>query len=70
MKLLVYPVDLHLTYGHELWVATERMRMQIQVVEMSVADFHYLGGTAAWNLTRMPPGQGIPGMFYQEEAPG
>lgn len=38
MKLLVYPVDLHLTYGHELWVATERMRMQIQVVEMSVTE--------------------------------
>ena len=24
-----------LTYGHELWVVTERMRSQIQAVEMS-----------------------------------
>ena len=24
-----------LTYGHELWVVTERMRSRIQVVEMS-----------------------------------
>ena len=26
---------LTLTYGHELWVVTKRMRLRIQVVEMS-----------------------------------
>ncbi|KAK3573193.1 hypothetical protein QTP86_015101 [Hemibagrus guttatus] len=46
-----------LTYGHELWVMTERGA--VEVARASVSD---ASGTSPW--------RGVPGMLHREEAPG
>uniref|UniRef100_A0AAV2JNG5 Reverse transcriptase domain-containing protein n=1 Tax=Knipowitschia caucasica TaxID=637954 RepID=A0AAV2JNG5_KNICA len=59
-----------LTYGHELWVMTERTRSRIQAVEMSflrrVAGRSLRDRDASWT----PSWGGVPGTSHREEAPG
>lgn len=44
-KLSVYQIYIPtLTYDHELWVGTERMRLQIQEAEMSFLGLYISSG--------------------------
>ncbi|KAI3355481.1 hypothetical protein L3Q82_018317 [Scortum barcoo] len=64
-EALDLPVNLRLptlTYGHELWVMTERTRSRIQAAEMS-----FLRRVAGRSLRDRG---GVPGMSHREEASG
>ncbi|KAI3358951.1 hypothetical protein L3Q82_015333 [Scortum barcoo] len=50
-----------LTYGHELWVMTERTRSRIQAAEMSF--LHRVAGRSLRDRG------GVPGMSHREEGP-
>ena len=57
-----------LTYGHELWVMTERIRSWIQAAEMSRVAGRSLRDRVRSSVIREELG-GVPGMSHQEETP-
>ncbi|KAI3352628.1 hypothetical protein L3Q82_019215 [Scortum barcoo] len=63
-----------LTYGHELWVMTERTRSRIQAAEMSF--LHRVAGRSLRDRVRSfghsggARKRGVPGMSHREEASG